>query len=330
MLLVVLISSFGQRADAAFCALRDPVSAINALYPESTEFRSIIRSIGHETRSEILDRLTFTLHFNELGKHTLYVPVTADMRPLGLVHVRSELVGRMLVEMTWAMTLDYAIADMEFQRCRLASCKHPIAQRVLATLVNRTLVDIAPMLDRLPQTLAGLNINPDSDDAVLAEAMLRSAMKTLAVTEAAWGPEVETLSSAAFGKQHLAVDGALNAKRIPMSESIFSALEVELHGGTLVLSDTIRAYALLSEGKEVARVVIADWQDNDHTNSFRWLIDNGDRVVSIEPRHPWPNAEIAQAFDNLVGIQLLTKEQCENTAQLIGFELAFVSSRTNR
>ena len=73
----------------AYCGLRDPVRNIYRIYPEADAYRSIVRSVDKRTRTLVSERLPFTLHFNELAKHTVYVAVKETL-PVGLVHVRSE------------------------------------------------------------------------------------------------------------------------------------------------------------------------------------------------------------------------------------------------
>ena len=72
LLLAVLLVADDLNAQA-FCALRDPQRQINVLFPEATSFRSIVRTVDEAARSEVAERLPFSLHFNELGRHTLYV-----------------------------------------------------------------------------------------------------------------------------------------------------------------------------------------------------------------------------------------------------------------
>ena len=106
----------------AYCSLRDPVSAIQYLYPAATNHQSIVKVVGKEARASLSDVLPFTLHFNELGKHTLYVALN-DRKPSGLIHARTELTDRGLIEIAWALDLDLSIKNFYIQRCRLAECK---------------------------------------------------------------------------------------------------------------------------------------------------------------------------------------------------------------
>jgi hypothetical protein len=89
-MLFLLLTLFNiPTVDAAYCSLRDPVAAIQKLYPESNRYRSLVRLIDQEIRAEISREMPFTLHFNELGQHTLFLAL-ADEKPVGFVHARKK------------------------------------------------------------------------------------------------------------------------------------------------------------------------------------------------------------------------------------------------
>ena len=93
--------AFGQ----AYCAMRDPVTGIFKAFPQATSYRSITKTVTPDHRAAIAAELPFTLHFNELGRHTVYLAFK-DRTPLGMVHVRSERGRYGLVEIGWVLGLD--------------------------------------------------------------------------------------------------------------------------------------------------------------------------------------------------------------------------------
>ncbi|MEO1036614.1 MAG: hypothetical protein AAFX44_13745 [Pseudomonadota bacterium] len=320
-----------QNGSAAFCALRDPVQAINSLYPDSVGYKSIVRSIGADTRAAVDDRLSFTLHFNELGRHTLYVPVDDTQRPIGIVHVRSELVGRSLVEITWSMSLDYEIVGMEFQRCRSVACRSAAISQLNELLRGKTLAEIEPLLAKLPATLKQIGVDVDSQEAAMVEASLRSAMKTLAVTEVGWHEDIGDLQSRALVNEYLGLaDPDFELQRIAVTADALLAVGRELNGDTIVDRPSIRAQAVLRDGQEVARVVHARWRDGDDLHRFRWLIGNDGEILGIEPQRPWPASDVESSFEFLIGETYRDKESCGSAAELAAFELTFVTAPANR
>ena len=115
--LLVFVLGTARPAAAQYCALRDPVRAINELYPGST-FSSSVRTINEQIRKRVSARLPqLKLHFDELGQHTLY-KVFKEGVPVGFVHVRSERTRYGLTEIAWALDLSLRIQDFRFQRCR--------------------------------------------------------------------------------------------------------------------------------------------------------------------------------------------------------------------
>ncbi|MEZ5497925.1 MAG: hypothetical protein R3E77_00710 [Steroidobacteraceae bacterium] len=176
----------------AFCALRDPTSQIYRLYPQATSYRSIVRSVDANARARLAAELPFSIHSREVGKHTLYLALR-DGVPLGLVHVRSEPSDWGLVEIAWSIGLDMRISGFAFQRCRGRGC--PDVESVdFQTLLQHRNLDgaralLTPAADHLSAALAW----HDPASERLAVTVARSAVKTLAITDLIWGPELVAL-----------------------------------------------------------------------------------------------------------------------------------------
>lgn len=173
----------------AFCDLRDPTRQIYDLYPEATAYRSLVDEIDDEVKQDVSDFLPFDLHARELGMHTLYVAL-ADEQPLGLVHVRSEASRWGLIEIVWSLGLDLKVQDFRFQRCRDSGCRTLSEGNFNALLEGKTLAELksefGPEDDRRHTELE----NAVGSHADLANAVIRSAMKTLLITDLVWGQEI--------------------------------------------------------------------------------------------------------------------------------------------
>ena len=70
---LALLLFFSTNAHSAFCSLRDPVSAIQHMYGNDYQYRSVVASVTEQDREALKQRLPFTIHQSEVGKHTLYV-----------------------------------------------------------------------------------------------------------------------------------------------------------------------------------------------------------------------------------------------------------------
>ena len=141
--LITFLLSFALAAAAsstawaqAYCALRDPVRQVYEMYPGAKSYRSIVRTVAQKHRSIIADQLPFTMHFTELGRHTVYVALDGA-KPIGLVHVRSERGQWGLVEVAWATDLDMHIVDFRFQRCRERAVKLLDTEEFRAQLIGK-------------------------------------------------------------------------------------------------------------------------------------------------------------------------------------------------
>ena len=176
----------------AFCALRDPTSQIYQLYPQADSYRSIVRQVNATTRSNVNERLQFTIHSRELGEHTLYVAMAKNV-PIGIVHVRSEPGDWGLIEIAWSIDLDLKLRGFAFQRCRGRACQSVDTEPFRAALAGRDLPAVRALLSADGNALQQQYPWAGPDNERLAVAVVRSALKTMAVTDAVWGKELMAL-----------------------------------------------------------------------------------------------------------------------------------------
>jgi len=173
-----------SRAEA-FCALRDPVTSIYQLYPEATSFRSIVRTVNETTRNHVINHLpNMSLHFSEMGRHTLYVALQ-NGKELGYVHVRSEKSQWGLVEVAWALNLDLSIHDFNFQRARNPSRRFIETLEFKSQLTGRNFSAMKTLMMQ-PFAEHAQPLFTDKDALKLASVVIQSGLKTLLITEQAW------------------------------------------------------------------------------------------------------------------------------------------------
>jgi len=76
-------------AHGANCALRNPDRQIYEIFPEATNYRSVVAIVDADLRQRIEQQLGSNLSKSDVGKHTAYL-VLKDSIPIGLVHARTE------------------------------------------------------------------------------------------------------------------------------------------------------------------------------------------------------------------------------------------------
>lgn len=195
VILLLIIEIFTlSTVHAAFCSLRDPISAIQMIYEQGYQFRSVVTTVTEEDRQSIKQQLPFTIHQSEVGKHTLYVLYKSD-KHAGFLQARSEWAKWGLVEIAWAINVDRSIKGFYFQRCRSPECNDNTQQSINAVLKNKTL----PQLKRLLST-NGETLSPEGQKAFviapqLALLTLRSALKTLVITDISWKKDIEQIAA---------------------------------------------------------------------------------------------------------------------------------------
>ena len=194
--LIALLCIFGiNTANAeAFCALRDPVNSIYQLYPNATSYRSIVRTVNQQTREHIITHLpNFNLHFSEMGRHTLYVAIQNGIE-IGYVHVRSEQSQWGLVEVAWALNLDLSVKDFVFQRARNPSRKYLETPDFKSQLIGRNFKALKTLIDS-PFAEFSTPLFTNKDALKLVNVVIKSAMKTILITEQAWNDDLKTVST---------------------------------------------------------------------------------------------------------------------------------------
>ena len=181
LLLAAVQPAYGQ----AYCALRDPVSAIANLMPEADSHRTHVRVVRKEHQTALRELVNFTVMNAELGEHTLYV-VFDDGKQIGFVHTRTEKGRFGLNEYIWALDTNLNILSYRHQRCR-DPARHRVDQDEMhALLEGRSASELAAMLDD-----QGL-IRPDvmefdgEDTLRYASSLVRSGVKTILISRLVW------------------------------------------------------------------------------------------------------------------------------------------------
>ena len=187
-LFLLLITGGELFAGAPYCALRDPSHQIYEMYPLATSYRSVVREVDSAARDSLSQQLPFSLHSNELGEHTVYVPVN-DKTPLGIVHVRSESSDWGLMEIVWALGYKMEITDFQFQRCRGSGCRSLLKKGLKALLHGKTEAGLIALLTSDHKVLKvehadAMELSRSEID--LATSVAKSAIKTIAVTKNTW------------------------------------------------------------------------------------------------------------------------------------------------
>jgi len=266
----------------AYCALRDPVTRIYETWPAADAHRSITRTIRLSDREKIAETLPFTIHFNELGRHTLYV-VLDDALPLGLVHVRSERGRYGLIEIAWSLDLEGRIVGVELQRCRDAAVRAALTGPLREALSGSTAADVVRMLE-----------NPTVPDAEAL--LLRSAAKTLVVTERVWERDLTDLRAVhvSAGVREEGAGTLVPKEVLPHQVGASSGFDAA----------TIWHWVRQSEsGDVIGHVVRTPWRSGQQTAVVWWTADRDGAVRAAMVISP-SDGDVREAFLQRPGLGL--------------------------
>ena len=187
----------------AFCALRDPHSAIVELFPEATTHRSMVRQLGPGEQAELHRRFSEDLPNYEFGEHTVYA-VFRNGEPLGVVHVRSEKGTWGLLEIAWALDLDLRVQAFALQRGHesgaRALLRGPFPERMNGLGLDDLSREKALGMD------SALLVGLPEDQKSFAAILLQAAPRAIAATRVGWAPDLAELRFLA--DQNAGLDGS--------------------------------------------------------------------------------------------------------------------------
>jgi hypothetical protein len=318
----VLLSSFGAPEPQALCALRDPVRQIARLFPDADAYESLVGTVGQETRQGVAKRLPFTLHFDELGRHTLYVAKKQE-RPVGLVHVRSEAGRWGLVEIAWALDMDLRVIGYEFQRCRDRSKSALTKGTGREAILHKGFQDLMGLMSDDGGALAQkVNFVPKSARP-LAATVLRSGLKTIAVTESVWPDEIAAFRALSLAlRYHPEAREAVPYRELFDEKSLGKIKESIGSESTGIHRAGSIAHAILdAKGKRRGWVVETPWELDGDSTLIRWCFDLNGVVRSVGPRGGWKSEELRAAFASLVGAEPAHSFDCCGASGVLVLEV---------
>jgi len=113
----------------AFCSLRDPNSYVRDFFPDSSSYKSIVRTISRDVAKKITSEKGVEFDPREFGNHTLYVAYK-EKKIVGFLQAHSEVVDWGVAEVVWSVDQDGRLLKFGFQRCRSPERKAVEAEKV--------------------------------------------------------------------------------------------------------------------------------------------------------------------------------------------------------
>ncbi|MDG2476911.1 MAG: hypothetical protein P8M32_03310 [Phycisphaerales bacterium] len=288
-------ASHGQ----AYCALRDPVRVLYEAYPEADSHRSIIRTVTAADRDAIERDLSLTILYDELGRHTLYVPLR-EGHPLGLLHVRSERGRYGLTEIAWSLDLEGRITDGRLQRCRDPKLREAFAEDLLSQLGSADVPEILALLQK-----EGLT----SEQRVV----LGSAAKTSVVTSIVWDADLLPMRAAVLANT-----------KWPESEAVLHAVQIDR---SAFIADTgieplsVHAWSVRGVDGQQLGILARSWVNFDGQRvELWWQIDLNGCIVDVSAGDK-ESSSIKQAFSEVFGKSTATMAECSTAAGVVAGEL---------
>lgn len=302
---------FIEARGQAFCALRNPITSIQQMYPEATTYRSIVRTIDRDIRKTVAERLPpHTLHFGELGRHTLYVPM-AGQRPLGLVHVRSEESKWGLIEIAWALDFELRIEGFLFQRCRDKTKSVLEEEGFQSQLKGKNFEELKQLWLADDGELDPRKWNIPESAKMLGNAVVRCGLKTILVTDLAWEEDIAGLKELNWIVAELNDAVKVEALNLQPADLIL------LQGDDFAVKQMQRVLDVEERG--IGWLLWIDVQLPDGIVSTYWIVDSEMNLRRVGAVNAWPDKHVRLAFDQLAGSSIVKMEAegCSGQAQIL-------------
>ena len=189
--------AIGSVATAQTPKLDDPQRSLFRAFPAADGYRVIERKVATADRIRIEKRVPFRLHYDDVGRHSLYVALRGR-RPIGMIFVQREASQFGLTAVEWALTFDLQITEFRFQNARSPHRRKLERSTFVRSLSGKRSSDLAAMLDehgRLTKLPDGI----PAEARDLATAVVRSGVKAMAVLDVVWREEVDKLHDFSIG-----------------------------------------------------------------------------------------------------------------------------------
>lgn len=175
---------------AASSLLRNPESAVFELFPDASYFQSHSAYISLSNQTKIEDKLSVSLSFSDFGQQSILIVFSKGNVPLGIIHVRSEIGPTGVIELAWAMDLDFKLTGMKIQRSRGTQVVFLYKPEFQTNLIGK---NADQLLELLLLDYSSLNpnlISVPEKVAHLAHKAILCAAKSLLITQETFGEDL--------------------------------------------------------------------------------------------------------------------------------------------
>ena len=298
----------------AFCALRDPVNTIYELFPTADGYRSNVKTVGRDARQTVLQELPLAMHFNELGRHTLYV-AQKDGRTIGYVHARSEMSEWGLTEFAWAFTPNLTVSGVKIQRSRDPLMRRQSATELSTVVAGKNIAMLRVMYDE------SLNNN----DRFLAT-LLASALKTIVITRTVWQDEIDVMDPVSISRSVFP-----SAMRFSPVQELYDARTLTMLAALdLTQSAAFDRTALVgytiegADGGSIGLAVHSPFDLDDPHRQLVWIVSPSGEIARVYNSHA---NEDDSDFGAVVGYAPESQHDCATVADIAALEIATLARR---
>lgn len=288
----------------AYCALRDPVSTIYELFPNADNYRSVVGTVGRDVREKMKAEIPFKLHFNELGRHTLYIAQRGS-EPLGLVHARSEPGAWGIDEFVWAISPSLRILDVKVQRTRDSALRKDRLDSALKPLVGMGIEDLLSLHSK---------VAPDGVD----EKLLKSAIKTLFVTKYVWQEDLDEMAALIVAmRSNSSAHKVMQVPELYNNRVLAKLQSFDMQVSPVFDRSAVVGYQIFGPQDELAGLAVLTPLDIHSPEPVWWVVDKQGEIQYVGEVDG-----LNDDFSSALGYAPLNARDCSSAVDLAALEIA--------
>ena len=246
---------------------------------------------------------------------------------MGLVHARSEAGNWGLSEIVWSLSPDLAVEDFNFQRCRSRKRSAVEQEAFKRQLIGKDFQQLKAMLSQDGNALAEGKVTIAADAEELATNVIRSALKTIAVTEYTWEQELRVIQPLHHVNQAFAETARIEKVNEPYSEQVIKIFQSAFNtssgkDSSAIKREEVEFYKSIAEdSSEAGFVVKTPWEMQNTRLDLWWYVRKDGVVAEVKSQGGWPNAKTEKAFEAVVGLATDNLHKCSSAAEIAGAEV---------
>ena len=183
------------------------------------------------------------------------------------------------------------------------------------------------MLSEDGNSLAEGKVTTSADSKELAAIVIRSALKTIAVTEFTWKQELMVIQPLYHVNQAFPETTRIEKINQPYTESVVQAFRSAFKtssgkDSSSIQREQVELYkSIAADGQAGGFVARTPWEMDGTRLNLWWYIRKDGVISDVKSQGGWPTTKTEKAFESAVGLASDQLQKCSTAAEIAGAEV---------